>query len=163
MRNKTVAAVFAIFLGWLGIHCFYLGKKVRGIIYLLISVMSCIIGCICYLTAMSNFLFINYGLLAVATLIFIAPMVLGIVSFIEGIVLLCKDQKMFDLKYNKGVHFVSQASLQMNRQSSFSHQQASPSIKNNKVDMLVELKKLLDSGVLTKEEFESEKQKILHS
>ncbi|WP_366940433.1 TM2 domain-containing protein [uncultured Prevotella sp.] len=52
MRNKTVAAVFAIFLGWLGIHCFYLGKKVRGIIYLLISVMSCIIGCICYLTAM---------------------------------------------------------------------------------------------------------------
>ena len=118
---------------------------------------------ICYLTAMSNFLFINYGLLAVSALIFIAPTVLGIVSFIEGIVLLCKDQKMFDLKYNKGVHFVSQASLQMNRQSSFSQQQAGPSIKNNKVDMLVELKRLLDSGVLTKEEFESEKQKILHS
>lgn len=35
MKNKTVAAVLAIFVGGLGIHKFYLGKTFQGIIYLL--------------------------------------------------------------------------------------------------------------------------------
>lgn len=35
MKNKTVAAVLAIFVGGLGAHKFYLGKTFQGIIYLL--------------------------------------------------------------------------------------------------------------------------------
>lgn len=35
MRNKVVAALLAFFLGGFGIHKFYLGENVAGIIYLL--------------------------------------------------------------------------------------------------------------------------------
>lgn len=35
MKNKTVAAVLAIFVGGLGIHKFYLGKTFQGVVYLL--------------------------------------------------------------------------------------------------------------------------------
>lgn len=34
-RNKTVAALLAIFLGGIGIHKFYMGETVWGVIYLL--------------------------------------------------------------------------------------------------------------------------------
>jgi TM2 domain-containing membrane protein YozV len=34
-RNKVVAGLLAIFLGGLGIHKFYLGKPVSGILYLI--------------------------------------------------------------------------------------------------------------------------------
>ena len=35
MRNKTTAALLALFVGWLGIHKFYLGEMGKGIVYLL--------------------------------------------------------------------------------------------------------------------------------
>lgn len=35
MKNKLVAALLAIFLGGIGIHKFYLGKPIQGILYLL--------------------------------------------------------------------------------------------------------------------------------
>lgn len=35
MKNKTVAAALAIFLGGVGLHHFYLGNTLRGCIYLL--------------------------------------------------------------------------------------------------------------------------------
>lgn len=35
MKNKTVAAVLAIFVGGLGVHKFYLGRTFQGIVYLL--------------------------------------------------------------------------------------------------------------------------------
>ena len=34
MKSKSVAAILAIFVGGLGIHNFYLGKILQGIIYL---------------------------------------------------------------------------------------------------------------------------------
>ena len=40
-KSKMTAGLLAIFLGWLGIHNFYLGNKKRAIIQLLISVCSC--------------------------------------------------------------------------------------------------------------------------
>ncbi len=36
-RSRITAALLAIFLGWIGIHKFYLGKPIQGIIYLLFS------------------------------------------------------------------------------------------------------------------------------
>jgi TM2 domain-containing membrane protein YozV len=35
MRNKTTAGLLALFLGGIGMHKFYLGQWVRGIVYLL--------------------------------------------------------------------------------------------------------------------------------
>ena len=40
-KSRGIAALLAIFLGWLGIHYFYLGKTTGGIVFLLISVLSC--------------------------------------------------------------------------------------------------------------------------
>ena len=34
MKNKTTAALLALFLGWLGIHKFYLGRAGSGILYI---------------------------------------------------------------------------------------------------------------------------------
>jgi TM2 domain-containing membrane protein YozV len=33
MKNKNVAILLAFFLGWSGIHKFYLGEKVAGVLY----------------------------------------------------------------------------------------------------------------------------------
>lgn len=35
MKSKTTAALLALFLGGLGIHRFYLGKGITGVLYLL--------------------------------------------------------------------------------------------------------------------------------
>ncbi len=35
MRNKTVAALLALFLGGFGVHKFYLGQNALGIVYLI--------------------------------------------------------------------------------------------------------------------------------
>jgi len=34
-RNRTVAALFALLLGWMGVHKFYLGQTTQGVLYLL--------------------------------------------------------------------------------------------------------------------------------
>ena len=34
-RSRLVAALFALFLGWLGMHRFYLGRPLLGAFYLL--------------------------------------------------------------------------------------------------------------------------------
>jgi TM2 domain-containing membrane protein YozV len=40
MRNKTSAGLFAIFLGWAGVHRFYLGQVGLGILYFFLTVLS---------------------------------------------------------------------------------------------------------------------------
>ena len=35
MKNKVVAAILALVLGWLGIHKFYLGESGAGVLYVL--------------------------------------------------------------------------------------------------------------------------------
>lgn len=37
MKNKIVAALLALFFGWIGIHKFYLGENFAGLIYLIFS------------------------------------------------------------------------------------------------------------------------------
>jgi TM2 domain-containing membrane protein YozV len=40
MRNKTAAGLFAIFLGWAGVHRFYLGQVGLGILYVFLTIVS---------------------------------------------------------------------------------------------------------------------------
>lgn len=77
MKNKIVAGILGIFLGCLGIHWFYLGKNSRGLIYLLITVLLC--------------------------WTVVAPFIMEIVGFIEGIILLMKTDEEFNLEYNPQV------------------------------------------------------------
>lgn len=60
--DKFIAGLLALFLGVLGIHKFYMGRKQSGIIYLVITIATCgygmiftwiagLVECILYLTA----------------------------------------------------------------------------------------------------------------
>lgn len=40
MRNKTAAGLFALFLGWAGVHRFYLGQVGLGILYVFLTIVS---------------------------------------------------------------------------------------------------------------------------
>jgi len=75
MRNKTFAAIIAVFGGSLGLHRFYLKQPMHGFFYLFLT--------------FSAFSFV--GLPAAAAL-----------GFIDAIMFLLMDQKTFDAKYNKG-------------------------------------------------------------
>lgn len=43
-KSRGIAALLALLLGGLGIHYFYLGKPVGGIVYILLTIISC--GCL---------------------------------------------------------------------------------------------------------------------
>lgn len=73
-KDKTVAALLAIFLGALGIHEFYLGNTTSAVIRLVITVVSC-----------------GWG-----------GFVLGIISLIEGIIYLTKSDEEFHSIYVEG-------------------------------------------------------------
>lgn len=150
MKNKTVAGLLAIFLAGFGIHSFYLGQTGKGIVYLLVTGFTIFAS-----------LFIP--------LFFVITIVVALVSFITGIMLLCESEESFNLKYNQGCYSRQQRPLAPQQQwQSAVPQSSAPHPKetktgNSKADMLMELKELLDNGVLTKEEFDAEKQKILKS
>ncbi|MDO9335525.1 MAG: TM2 domain-containing protein [Caulobacter sp.] len=76
-KNKIVAALLAFFLGWLGIHKFYLGKTNAGIIMALCGTIGWI-------------------------LFAIPPMVVGLIAFIEFIIYLVKSDQQFHEDYVVG-------------------------------------------------------------
>jgi TM2 domain-containing membrane protein YozV len=71
-KSKVVAGVLGILLGAFGIHHFYLGSTMAGVILLLVTVLSC-------------------GFLSVI------PWIIGVV---EGILLLVMKDEEFDARYN---------------------------------------------------------------
>jgi TM2 domain-containing membrane protein YozV/cold shock CspA family protein len=76
-KNKIVAALLAFFLGWLGIHKFYLGKNTAGIIMLLCGTVGWI-------------------------LLAIPPLVIGVIAFIEFIIYILKTDQEFHEQYVVG-------------------------------------------------------------
>ena len=78
MKSKIAAGLFALLLGGLGIHKFYLGQTGMGLLYLLLNL----------------FLFWT----------FIVPIVIGIVCLVEGILLLVMTDDEFNKKYNPVDH-----------------------------------------------------------
>lgn len=80
MRNKTTAGIFALLFGPIGIHRFYLGERRLGRFYVVATV-----------------------LLFMGSIKIGGPLVLvmGIVSFIDAIILLSMDRTEFNEKYNQ--------------------------------------------------------------
>lgn len=76
-KNKIVAALLALFLGWLGIHKFYLGKTTAGIIMALCGTIGWL-------------------------LFAIPPMIIGVIAFIEFIIYLVKPEAEFHRDYVVG-------------------------------------------------------------
>lgn len=46
MKDKTTAALLAFFLGWLGVHRFYLGQPLLGILYFFLAPLAFFVGII---------------------------------------------------------------------------------------------------------------------
>lgn len=140
MKTKVAAILLAFFLGCWGIHWFYLGKNGKGVVYLIIGFFG---------------LFFWFPLL-----------VTGVLSLIDFIGFLCDSEERFNAKYNyNNSHFASmqQQTTQYNTQQSNMFQSMQEVQSQSKTEKLFDLKKLLDDGVLTLDEFETEKRKILDS
>lgn len=76
-KDKIIAVVLAFFLGGLGVHKFYLGKRNAGIIMLVASVGG-------------------------AILFLIPTMIIGLIAFIEAIIYLVKSEDEFQRDYVNG-------------------------------------------------------------
>ncbi|MGB3297530.1 MAG: NINE protein [Phormidesmis sp.] len=118
MKDKTVAALLALFVGGLGIHKFYLGESGLGIIYLLF----CWTG---------------------------IPV---IVAFFECIGLFMMTERAFNAKFNRRFPDAPSPSFSFSQESS-----------KDKAGTLGELKKLYEADVITAEEYEEKRRKILDS
>jgi len=77
-KSKVAAGLLGLFLGWIGIHKFYLGYSKEGVIMLLVSVLGGMVTC---------------GL---------ATGVISMIGFIEGIIYLTKSDEDFDRLYAQG-------------------------------------------------------------
>ncbi len=115
-KDKIVAGILGILLGSIGIHSFYLGYAQRGIIQIVVTLVTLGIG--------------------------------GIWGFIEGILILVTE----DWTDSEGRALKGQA------RASTSSMTSTP---RDYIDELKGLKELLDSGVISTEEFEEKKKKLL--
>lgn len=108
MKSKPTAILLCFFCGWLGIHKFYLGENVAGILYLL----------------------------------FFWTLIPSFIAFFEFFLLVFMTDADFDDKYNQG---------------------RAGTIRSAKdaTSALADLKSLYDSGVITAEEYEEKRQKLL--
>lgn len=75
-KSKVVAGLLGIFLGSLGVHKFYLGYAQAGIIMLLVTLVGAIV--------------------------FVGPLVMGLIGLIEGIIYLTKSDQAFYETYVVG-------------------------------------------------------------
>lgn len=81
MKNRLTAALFALFLGGLGVHKFYLGDTNGGIGYLVFNIFG-------WLT---TFFIIGFFIL----------FILLIITVVDFIKLISMSDEEFDSKYNK--------------------------------------------------------------
>lgn len=107
MKNKTTTTILAFFLGGLGIHRFYLGQNLKGIL--------CLLFCWTFIPA--------------------------IIAFIDFIIFLTMSDDAFNQKYNKGMVI--------------------PLTNINTAEELERLHGLKEKGIITDDEFQRRKEKLL--
>jgi TM2 domain-containing membrane protein YozV len=122
MRNRTAAILICFFGGYFGVHKFYLGNNVQGILYLLFC-WTCI------------------------------P---GIVSFFEFLGLCFMSDREFDARFN---YYTESNTL--GQGSSYPVAPPSSRSKTEATSTLYELKKLYEDGIITAEEYEAKRRKML--
>jgi TM2 domain-containing membrane protein YozV len=118
MKNRITAALLAFFVGSIGIHKFYLGQNLAGILYL----------------------------------IFFWTLIPSIVAFFEFLGLMLMSDQAFDAQFNNII-------VGQNNYNPYFPQETS----RDKAATLGELKKLYDSGIITAEEYEEKRRKLLDS
>lgn len=119
-KDKLTAGLLALFVGYLGVHRFYLGQAGLGIIYIVLLFFTCGVS--------------------------------GIVSTIDGIMILMMSDAEFDKKYNKGYFYG--AGNMMNQPLNFQ-------TNTNAAEEIEKLDQLFQRGVITFEEFEERKARVL--
>ena len=77
-KSKVAAGLLGIFLGWLGIHKFYLGYSKEGVIMLLVSILGGVVTC---------------GA---------AAGVMSVIGLVEGIIYLTTSDEEFERRYVQG-------------------------------------------------------------
>lgn len=82
-KSRVVAGVLALFLGWLGVHKFYLGYSGQGAWLLVLAILGFA-------------LILAFGIGAIVL------GVLVIIGIVEGIIYLTKDEAAFQEQYVKG-------------------------------------------------------------
>lgn len=136
MKNKTTAGLLAIFVGYFCAHKFYLGQTGIGIIYLLF----CWTG------------------------------IPGIIALIEGIILLSMSDDEFNKKYNTTEASSQNVTVQNDKSCYDADDNQTADIQNDAVaqptppsiaEILIGYKQLLDNNVITQEEFDALKHKVL--
>lgn len=136
MKNKTTAGLLAIFVGYFGAHKFYLGQTGIGVVYLLF----CWTG------------------------------IPGIIALIEGIILLSMSDDEFNKKYNTTEASSQNVTVQNDKSCYDVDDNQTVNIQNDAVEqptppsiaeILIGYKQLLDNNVITQEEFDALKHKVL--
>lgn len=135
MKNKLTSGLFALFLGGIGVHKFYLGQTTAGVLYLLFSWTG----------------------------------VPAILALIDAIILLTMSNEDFNEKYNQQAQTANQQPKyqQQDYQPKYEPVQpaAAPQAESKDVqsvaEILINYKKLLDDNVITQEEFDMVKHKVL--
>jgi TM2 domain/Short C-terminal domain len=120
MRNRTVAILICFFAGFFGIHKFYLGKTLEGII----------------------------------CLVFSWTFIPGIISFFDFLGLCFMSDREFDARFN-----YDSPNL-IDRSTSYPVIKSSRSTKDATAT-LYDLKKLYEDGIITAEEYEAKRRKML--
>ncbi len=103
-KTKVVAGLLAIFLGWAGVHKFYLGIKKPATIQLAVGggglVLAMVVGDIFIALGIFGIgVFIGLLLYAIG---YIALMAAGVLGLVEGIVYLTKSDEDFQSIYVTG-------------------------------------------------------------
>lgn len=103
-KNRVMAALLAFFVGVFGVHWFYIGKKIYGIIMLLCAVLSQVfifysIILIEYLGYSKSSDFSILLTITILILSIIGLVALVVVSIINGIIFLTQSDEQFNKKY----------------------------------------------------------------
>jgi TM2 domain-containing membrane protein YozV len=121
MRNRTTALLLCFFAGGVGVHKFYLGKNVEGVLYL----------------------------------IFFWTCIPALIAFFEFLGLCFMSDREFNARFN----YYADPN-QLDRGLSYPLPPPSKSSKEA-TSTLYELKKLYEDGIITAEEYEAKRRKML--
>ena len=89
MKSKLAGGLLGIFLGWVGVHNFYLGYTKKAIVQLCLTVGSVVLETVLYIVAtVLALIYIGFLIYPIAVLVGFIPVGVGIWGFVEGIMIL---------------------------------------------------------------------------